>query len=114
MKPIMWMQVHIDFGIENNDKNSKSEFGHHVRIWKCKNIFAKVYTLYWYEEDFMIKKVKSTVLRTYLIEHLNSEGIVGAFYKKELQKKNQAMFRIEKVINEKGNKFCTKWKGVVF
>ena len=42
----------------------------------------------------MIKKLKSTVPWTYLIEDLNGEEIAGTFYKKELEKKNQTEFRI--------------------
>ena len=33
------------------------------------------------------------------------------FYQKELQKTNQQEFRIEKVINKKGDKLYVKWKG---
>ena len=42
---------------------------------------------------------------------LKNEEIIGTFYEKELQKTNQEEFRIEKVINEKGNKLYVKWKG---
>ena len=38
------------------------------------------------EEDFLIKKVKNTVLWTCVISNLNGEEIVGTFYKKQLQK----------------------------
>ena len=41
----------------------------------------------------MIKKVKNTVLWTYIIEDLNGEEIFGTFNEKELQKINQAEFR---------------------
>ena len=44
----------------------------------------------------MIKKFKNTVLWTYVIENLNGEEIVGAFYVKVLQKTNQIEFRIKK------------------
>ena len=37
----------IDFGIENNEKNSKFEVGDQVRISKYTNIFAKGCTLAW-------------------------------------------------------------------
>ena len=37
----------------------------------------------------MIKKVKNTAPQTYVINDLNVEEIVGTFYEKELQKKNQ-------------------------
>ena len=59
----------------------------------------------------MIKKVKNTVPWTYVINDLNHEKISGTFYKKELQKKNQEEFRIEKVIKRKGVRIYVKWKG---
>ena len=37
----------------------------------------------------MIKKVKSTVLRTYVIAGRKGKEIVGTFYKKELKKKSK-------------------------
>ena len=43
----------------------------------------------WSEEVFVIKRVKNSVLWTYVIENLNSEKTVGVFYEKELQKANQ-------------------------
>ena len=46
---------------------------------------------------FVTKEVKYAVpLRTYLIEDLNGEIIIGTFYEKELQKKNQTEFKIQK------------------
>ena len=48
---------------------------------------------------------------TYVISELNGEEIVGSFYGKELQKKNQKEFRVEKVIKRKGDKLYVKWKG---
>ena len=75
------------------------------------NIFAKGYTPNWSEEVFGIKKVKNTVLWTYVINDLNSEEITGTFYEKELQKTDQEEFRIEKVIKRKGDKIYVKWKG---
>ena len=59
----------------------------------------------------MIKKVNNTVPWTYVISDLNGEGIVGTFHKKELQKTNQKEFRVEKVINRKGDKLYVKWNG---
>ena len=59
----------------------------------------------------MIKKVKNTVLLTYLISDINGEEIAGTFYKKELQKTNQKEFGVEKVIKRKGDKLYVKWKG---
>ena len=85
MKPVdVKDNTYIDFKKEVNDKDPKFKVGDHVRISKYKNIFAKGYTPNWPEEVFVIKKVKNTVPWTYLINDLNSEEIIGAFYEKEL------------------------------
>ena len=87
--------TYIDFGKEVNDKDAKFKVGDHIRIWKCKNIFAKGYSPNWFEEVFVIKNIESTVPWSYVISNLNSEKIVGTFYEKKLQKTNQKEFRIE-------------------
>ena len=38
------------------------EVGDHVRISKYENVFAKSYIPNWSEDEFMIQKVKNTVL----------------------------------------------------
>ena len=48
---------------------------------------------------------------TYITLYFKDEEIVGTFYKKELQKTNQKMFRVEKVIRRKSDKLYIKWKG---
>ena len=78
---------------------------------KYKIFFASSYTPNCSEEVFVIKKVKNTVLWTYVINDLNGKEIVGTFYQNELQKTDQKEFRIEKVIKRKGNKLYVKWKG---
>ena len=103
--------TYIDFEKEINDKDAKFKVRDHVRIFKFKNIFAKGYMPNWSEEVSVIKKVKNTVPRTYLINDLNGEEIIGTFYEKEFQKTNQKEFRIEKVIKRKGDKLYVKWKG---
>ena len=112
MKPIdVKDNTYTDFGKEVNDNNPKFQIGDHVRISKCKNIFAEGYTPNWSEEVFVIKKIRNTVPWTYVIDDLNGEEIIGAFYEKELQKIDQREFRIEKVIKKKGDKSYVKWKG---
>ena len=81
--------TYIDFEKEVNDKDPKFKIGDHVRISNYKNIFAKGYKPNWSEEVFIITKIKNTVSWTYVINDLNGEEIIGAFYKKELQKTNQ-------------------------
>ena len=56
--------------------------GDNVRISKYKNIFAKGYVPNWSGEVFVIKKVKNTVLWTYVIK----EEIVGKFHEKYCKK----------------------------
>ena len=68
---------------------------------------TKIFLLY----IFVIKQIKNTVSRTYVISDLNGEEVIGSFYEKELQKTNQKEFRIEKVVKRKRNKLYVKWKG---
>ena len=103
--------TYIGFKKEVNDKNPKFKVGDHVRISKYKNIFAKGYMPNWSEEIFIIKKIKNTVPWTYVLNDLNGEKIIGTFYENELQKTKQNKFRIEKVIEKKGDKLYVKWKG---
>ena len=56
-----------------------------------------------------LKKVKNTLLWTYVIIDIYGEETVGTVYKKEL-KKNQKECRVEKVI-KKVDKQYVKWKG---
>ena len=90
IKPIdVKNNTYINTDKETNDKDPKFKVGNRVRISKYKNIFAKSYTPNWSEEVFVIKKVKNTVLWTYVINDLNGEEIMGTFCEKELQKTNQ-------------------------
>ena len=65
----------------------------------------------WSEEIFVIKKIKTTVPWTYVINDLNGEEIIGTFYENELQGTDQKEFIIEKVLKKKGDKLYVKWKG---
>ena len=101
----------VEYNKESNKKDPKFKVGHHVRISRYKNIFAKGYVPNWSEEMFVIKKVKNTVPLTYAISDLNGEEIIGRIYEKEMQKTNQKEFRIEKILKRKGDKLYVKWKG---
>ena len=112
MKPIdVKDNTYINTDKETNYKDPKFKVGDRVRISKYKIFFAKGCTPNWSEEAFVIKKVKTTVPWTYVIDDLNGEEIIGTFYEKELQKTNQEEFRIEKVVKRKGDKMYVKWKG---
>ena len=56
---------------------------------------------------FLVKKVKNTVLWTYVINDLIGEEFIGTFYVKELRNSNQKEFSIEKVVR-KGDKLYVK------
>ena len=103
--------IYIDFDKEHYKDGPKFKVGDHVTISKYKNIFAKGYVPNWFEENFLIKKVKNTLPRAYVISDVNGEEIAGTFYKRELQKINQKEFRVEKIIKRKDDKLYLNWKG---
>ena len=76
-----------------------------------KTFLQKVMFPNWSEEVFVIEQVKNTVPWTYVISDLKGEEILGMFYEKELQKANQKEFKVEKVIERKGDELHGKWKG---
>ena len=87
MKPIDAKDnTYINFVKEVDNKDPKFKVGDYVRISKYKNIFAKGYMPNWSEEIFIITKLKKNCTRTYVINDLNVEEIIGTFYEKELQK----------------------------
>ena len=65
--------MHINFNKENYDKDPKFKIGDIVRISKYKNIFAKGFVPNWSEEVFMFKRIKNTVLWTYILSDLKGE-----------------------------------------
>ena len=94
-------------------RNIKHKFkvGDNVRITKKKSIFEKGYTPRWTEEIFTVSELRYTDPPTYKITDMNGEEIKGSFYEQELQKTEQEVFRIEKVIRRKGDKSLVKWVG---
>ena len=86
--------------------------GDRVRISKYKRkTFDKGYTPHWTEEVFVIDEMQWTNPITYKIRDLNGELIKGTFYREELQKTDQEIYRIEKVIRKTKDKVLVKWKG---
>ena len=78
---------------------AKFKVGDKVRISKFKRkIFDKGFTPNWTEEIFVIDEILNTNPLTYKLVDLLGEKITGSFYEAELQKTNQNIFRIEKVI----------------
>ena len=97
MKPAdVKSSTHTDSRKEVNNKDHKFKIGDNVRISKYKNIFTKFYVTNWFEEVFVIKKVKNIVPWTYVISDLTVEEIVGTFKAKELQKKIKKSLELKK------------------
>ena len=95
-------------------KKPKFKVGDKARISKFKRkIFDKGFTPNWTEEIFVIDEILNTNPLTYKLVDLLGEKITGSFYEAELQKTNQNIFRIEKVIrrDQKKKKALVKWKG---
>ena len=90
MKPAdVKLNSYIKSSKEINDKDPKFKIGNTVWISKyrkknCERLFPN-----WSEEEFVIKKVKNTLLLTYVISDRNREKNVRKFYIKELQKTNE-------------------------
>ena len=79
-----------------------------MRIIKKKKVFEKGYTTRWTEEIFTIKEIQNTNPITYKLEDLQGEEIKGTFYEPELQKTEQQVFRIEKIIKKEKGKSLVK------
>ena len=63
-------RTYIDSSKEIDNKDPKFKTVDIIRISKYKNFFAKGYVPNWFEEAFLIKKVKKTVPWTYVINDL--------------------------------------------
>ena len=62
MKPVNVISTaYINSSKEINDEDPKFKIGDVVRISKYKNIFAKGFVPSWFEEVFVIKRIKSAV-----------------------------------------------------
>ena len=87
--------------------------GDKVRISKYRGIFDKSYKGNWSEELFVIYKTQPTIPITYKIKDLLGEDIKGSFYEQELQKADQEVYRIEKVLKKdyRNKRMFVKWKG---
>ena len=106
----VWRNLYPD-RYKKSRLNPKFSVGDKVRITKKKGVLEKGYTARWTEEIFTIKEIRKTNPITYIIEDLEGEKIEGTFYEPELQKTEQQIYRIEKVIEEKNGESLVKWKG---
>ena len=106
----VWRNLYPD-RFKTNRLTPKFSVGDKVRITKKKKVFEKGYTTRWTEEIFMIKEIRDTNPITYKIEDLEKKEIVGTFYEPELQKTEEQLYKIEKIIKKDKNKSLVKWEG---
>ena len=112
-KPQNYGKVYFNlYGDLTESQKPTFKIGDTVRISKYKRkTFDKGYTPNWTEEVFVISEIQPTDPITYKIKDLNGEEIRGTFYREELQKRDQTIYRIEKVIRKTKDKALVKWKG---
>ena len=106
----VWRNLYPD-RYKTSRLNPKFSVGDKVRITKKKEVFEKGYTTRWTEEIFTIKEIRETNPITYKLEDLQGEEIEGTFYEPELQKTEQQIYRIEKIIKKEKGRSFVKWKG---
>ena len=106
----VWRNLYPD-RLKTNRLTPKFSVGDEVRITKKKKVFEKGYTTRWTEEIFTIKEIRDTNPITYKLSDLQGEEIKGTFYEPELQKTEQQIYRIEKIIKKEKIKSLVKWKG---
>ena len=95
-------------------KIPKFHIGDRVHISKFKRkLFDKGFTPNWTEEIFVINEILNTKPVTYRLVDLQGEAVTGSFYKQELQRSSQEIFRIEKVIlrDNMQKRALAKWRG---
>ena len=95
---IVWSNLYSDNLRRTSRPKPKFSVGDRIRITKKKTLFEKGYTPRWTEEVFTVSKIQYTDPVTYKISDYNGEEIQGTFYEQEMQKTNQEVYMIEKVI----------------
>ena len=100
---------------EYKDFTSKFNVGDKVKISRVKGLFEKGYLPNWSEQVYKVINVQCTTPTTYIFSDLRDEIIKGSFYEQELQKTDQEVFRVEKVLRKmkiKGKQYgLVKWLG---
>ena len=95
------------------DKNPPAfAVGDKVRISVQKSLFTKGATANWSEEIFQVRNVKTTTDPiVYELRDLAGEDVKGTFYKEQLQKTRQEIYRVDKIVRKRGNEVLVKWSG---
>jgi len=90
--------------------------GDKVRISIYKRIFEKEASATWSEEIFEISDILMTQPIVYKIKDLSGEELKGTFYKEQLQKTDQSIYRIDRILRRRQRadgtrEVLVKWMG---
>ena len=112
----VWSNLYGELIYLKSKKKTQFAIGDKVRISKCKRqVFDKGYTPNWTEEAevFVIDEVLPIKSVTCKIVDLMGEAIGGSFYEQELQKTEQEIFSIDKVLRRYNKKkiALVRWSG---
>ena len=100
-KPENHLQVADQFKKFQPIETSNLNIGDRVRISVQKKLFEKGTTPNWTEEIFEITEIVHTRPITYRIQDLTGEQLDGAFYSEQLQKTDQEIHRVERVLRRR-------------
>ena len=97
-------------------KNQREEtsilhIGDRVRISIHKRLFEKGATANWSEEIFEITDIVDIIPKVYRIKDLADEDVEGTFYREQLQKTSQNIYRIDRIVRKRRNEVLVKWSG---
>ncbi|XP_065645727.1 uncharacterized protein LOC136076181 [Hydra vulgaris] len=106
---IVWLN--LNGNVRSESVRPNFSIGDRIRITKKKGTFEKGYTPRWNEEVFTVSQIQFTDSPTYKITDDNNEEIQSTFYEQKMQKTDQNIFRIEKIIRKLKNKSLVKWHG---
>ena len=109
--PDVW---HTLYGNKKRPKKPRLKVGDRVRLNKKFRTFKKGYLPGWTEEVFLVRSVRRGKVPTYKVKEWDGTLVQGTFYSEELQKvtvEDDDLFRIEKIVERKGDKVLVRWKG---
>ena len=103
-EPEKFQQLHQQLQEQHAATNlgqEKFKAGDRVRISIQKKTFDKGATPNWTEEIFEVTEILPTRPITYKIKDLEGEEVKGGFYNEQLQKTNQQIYRVDKVLRRR-------------
>ena len=105
--------TYLDFSREFHEKDPKWKLVHHVRILKYTNIFAKRYTLNWFEEVLWLKKLKILSYGYMLFVILMTKKLLEHFTKKNCKKQIKKNLGYKKWLRKKVTNNMLNGKDVI-